>query len=446
MPRLNFSTRRHRSRDASGAGGCLITLIFGGVFAAGGTGMFIFFTVLPFWNIYQARSWSATPCTITQSQVETHSDSDGDTYSIDIRFTYQYKGKRYNSDRYRFAPPGSSSGYSGKRKVVAGYPVDSKQTCYVDPDEPHRAVLNRGLTGALWLGLFPLPFMAVGYVVLYAGLTGKLKVGTLGSKSDWRPAGQHSAPHEDGSRDFFVEEAALTASASSTPSGRGDDAPIVLNPGKSRKANFIGITIFSVIWNGILWTIASFELSDYFQQSSNWSLIPILLMSPFLIIGLVLIGISAYNFMLIYAPVVVIELGRDTLPLGGSTLLRWHIAGRPGRVDQVKISLVGEEQATYSRGTDTSTDTKAFYKQRLVGEDQKRGKYDPAQTRDDRGEVIVQVPLDTMHSFNANNNKIVWKLVVKAEVPRWPDPKDEYDLTVLPLPVHSAEFHPAISR
>ncbi len=39
-----------------------------------------------------------------------------------------------------------------------------------------------------------------------------------------------------------------------------------------------------------------------------------------------------------------------------------------------------------------------------------------------------------MHSFNASNNKIVWKLIVRAKVSRWPDPKDEYEITVLPMP------------
>jgi hypothetical protein len=36
-----------------------------------------------------------------------------------------------------------------------------------------------------------------------------------------------------------------------------------------------------------------------------------------------------------------------------------------------------------------------------------------------------------MHSFAAKNNKIVWTLHVRGEIPRWPDVDDEFPFTVL---------------
>ena len=47
------------------------------------------------------------------------------------------------------SPPGSSSGYAGKRRVVNAHPVGSLQTCYVDPDDPAASVINRGFTAGM---------------------------------------------------------------------------------------------------------------------------------------------------------------------------------------------------------------------------------------------------------------------------------------------------------
>jgi hypothetical protein len=37
-----------------------------------------------------------------------------------------------------------------------------------------------------------------------------------------------------------------------------------------------------------------------------------------------------------------------------------------------------------------------------------------------------------MHSFSANNNKIIWTLTVKGEISRWPDVDESFDVTVSP--------------
>ena len=51
-----------------------------------------------------------------------------------------------------------------------------------------------------------------------------------------------------------------------------------------------------------------------------------------------------------------------------------------------------------------------------------------------RGEqrVSFTVPPDTMHSFAARHNKVVWQLKVQGEIPRWPDVDESFDFEVLP--------------
>jgi hypothetical protein len=89
------------------------------------------------------------------------------------------------------------------------------------------------------------------------------------------------------------------------------------------------------------------------------------------------------------------------------------------------ITLEGQEEATYRRGTDTHTDTEVFASLPLV------------ETRNDweipRGSAEVVIPDDTMHSLEADNNKIVWLLKIAGDIPRWPDVDESLPLTVRPM-------------
>ncbi len=49
-----------------------------------------------------------------------------------------------------------------------------------------------------------------------------------------------------------------------------------------------------------------------------------------------------------------------------------------------------------------------------------------------RGKAKLSIPAGTMHSFQSRNNKIVWTLQVKGDIPMWPDIGDEYALEILP--------------
>jgi len=50
------------------------------------------------------------------------------------------------------------------------------------------------------------------------------------------------------------------------------------------------------------------------------------------------------------------------------------------------------------------------------------------------GHAEVKIPADTVPTFNADSNKIIWSIHVDGEIPHWPDIKDEFPTTVRPLP------------
>ena len=44
-----------------------------------------------------------------------------------------------------------------------------------------------------------------------------------------------------------------------------------------------------------------------------------------------------------------------------------------------------------------------------------------------------------MHSFGADNNKVVWELKVSGEIARWPDVDESFPITIRPLAMESLQ-------
>jgi hypothetical protein len=147
-------------------------------------------------------------------------------------------------------------------------------------------------------------------------------------------------------------------------------------------------------------------------------------------VGVGLVVGAFYALLALFNPRCALTLGRGDLALGETAELRWEFTGRFDRIHRLVLRVEGREEATYRRGTSTYTDKNVFYALDLV--DTLR----PAEIRS--GTARFTVPADTMHSLSAGNNRIVWGLVVHGHIHGWPDVKDEYALTVGPLPKPAA--------
>lgn len=154
--------------------GCMVA--FFAVFLLAGAGFSLFF-VRPAVQVLKAKSWQATPCTVLSSQVRSHSGEDSTTYSVDVLYTYTFGGGEYKSNRYQFLG-GSSGGYSEKERIVRRLPPLTRTTCYVNPDEPAEAVMNRDFSPEYAFGLVPLLFVAVGLGGIIFALRGAFQTGS----------------------------------------------------------------------------------------------------------------------------------------------------------------------------------------------------------------------------------------------------------------------------
>jgi hypothetical protein len=366
--------------------GCLV--LFFGLFFLMGSAFFYFIGIRPALKILEARDWPEVECRILSSKVGSHSGSKGGTtYSIDIVYEYERHGETYRSEAWDFLG-GSSSGYDGKAEVVARYPAGSTSRCYVNPREPSEAVLFRGAHAGLLFGLIPLVFVAVGA----GGITFSLR------KPRPKPI-RAAEPRRP------LEEAELASGA------------VVLKPETTRGCRLVGAILVCLFWNGIV----SIFVVQFFQKPEGCMGLFLL---PFVAVGLALVGLVVYTLLAMFNPVPVIRASGRSVPLGGMLELEWELQGAWQRLGSLKLTIEGREEATYRRGTKTTTE-KHVFETIMVFESGPEG--------DLRGgRAIVPVPRDAMPSFQAPNNKIVWSLKVHGAIRRWPDVDEQFPLTILP--------------
>ena len=360
---------------------------FFGIFAVAGLGMLYPLGIRPIVRTLDARSWIETPCTVLRAEVRSHEDDDGTTYSVYILYEYEFAGQPYKNDRYDFMG-GSSSGREGKSRVVERYRTDATPVCYVNPANPNEAVLKRGFHAKLLFALFPLPFIVVGLGGIYGVLRGK-------KRRDYRDTSL-LRPY--------------------------DGQPTVLKPKHSPLTKLIGMIVFACIWSGIVSVFVVQVVNDFRHGHPSWFLT--LFCIPFVLVGFGTIAAVVYHFLGLFNPRPILEISSATIPLGGAAELRWRMSGKVGRISELTVKLKGIEQATYRRGTKTHTDKRTFYEMEL---------YRTTHTSDiASGQVGFAIPHETMHTFEAANNKILWSLELHGDIKRWPDVKESFPIEIVP--------------
>lgn len=413
-----------RANDSNKTGaGCLFVffLLFGGL----GAGIFVAAFVRPWLQSRDAASWTRTPCTILASDVRSHRSDDGTTYSIEILYEYRINGRPYRSNRYTFSRA-SSSGRDAKAAVVRQHPPGLQTFCYVNPRDPTDAVLVQGLPGETWIALIPLAFALIGL----AGMTYAVRL--------HRRSRSRRLPLRSG------EEATTTAATTAAASLRGGfgrshaapgdaltddvdddngpDEPVELRAGSSRVGKVVAALLVGAFWNGIVSVFVYQVVQSARRGAFEWFLA--LFLIPFVLIGLVILGFFFHSLLGLFAPRPVLTLGSTRLRPGSATSVSWRLSGRIEVIEQLRIYLEGREEATYRRGTSTSTDRHVFAEIPVATIE------DVAALRS--GEGRLALPLEMVPSFASANNKIVWTLRVRGRIRRFPDVDDSFPIEIQP--------------
>ncbi len=385
---LQPASERHQGWKSNSNNSTRGLRIFGFIFAVIGGAATWFIAVKPMLAARAAESWQEVPCKIESARVTNHRGSKGGTtYSISVTYRYEVGGQKYVGDRYSFST-GSSSGYDWREQAVRELKRDPHPVCYVNPDDPNDAVLSTKLGSDAWFGLIPLVFLIVGVgIFLGAPKMARARSGPSGIPVP-KPQQVVSLAH----------------------------GGFELKPSASPKAACVGMGCFALFWNGIVWTI--------FLQADAPLPVRMFLMI-FVLVGLGLIGGFGYFILALFNPKPTLIANEHSVALGRSIKLQWRFSGNTARISQLAITLTGKESATYRRGTNTTTDT-SFFVHQTIFETRER-------TNIAAGEVTVAIPANSMHSFEASNNKIIWAVKLHGNIAKWPDVNLEFPITVLPL-------------
>jgi hypothetical protein len=150
---------------------------------------------------------------------------------------------------------------------------------------------------------------------------------------------------------------------------------------------------------------------------------------PFVLVGLFAIGLIGYSLLALANPRPRLTLMPGRPRLGDVLRLEWKFTGRATLLGNLRIFLEGREEATYQRGTDTITEHEVF------------ATFDLINTQNDweipKGAKELTIPSDTMHSFEASANKIIWEIKVAGEIVRWPDIDQNFPITVRPIRIEN---------
>lgn len=374
--------------------GRVVGTLLGLPFFAMGAFLCWMMAIQPLLNVASSQSWPQVPCTITTSEVETNHSSDGSTYKVNIHFNYSYEGQQYKDGGSYDFNSASSSGRNSKQSTVKRYPRGKEVQCWVNPDSPEVAVLSRGIPGIVY---FVIPFTSI-FMFIGAGIS----LGSLGLlPKGWKL--------KFNSRHKRVSQA---------ESGEKELKPTTSGAGKA-----IGMFLVACFWNGIVGIFAKEVVQGFQKGDPEWFLV--LFLIPFVCVGIALIGGVFYYLLALANPRFELVLSEGSPRLGETVHLSWKSTGSLHRLQNLQFILEGRESATYRRGTNTSTDHCTFHRQELFATDEADAH--------SNGSTEVTLPEASMHSFDSANNKIDWHIKVEGPIPRWPDVKDSYPITVRPL-------------
>jgi len=164
---LKFNAHHQSSKQAGGGCAVLFGLIF---FVAGAAALY--FLGGNFLKEAQTYSWDEVPCSYGAINIKVAKKNIDRPFELVAAYSYNYEGRTYESTQLSISTNDATDDYEKlalKRRELIASEVG---VCWVDPDDPNQAVLQRkGVSSALFL-LFPLPFLAIGGGICYAGIVG----------------------------------------------------------------------------------------------------------------------------------------------------------------------------------------------------------------------------------------------------------------------------------
>jgi len=414
--------RGHRRTGSTGWASFGEALFFGIMFlvGCGALALLLLSLIVPEWRAN--RHFAETRCTVLERRIVDKPNKNGTVYRPEVHIRYQVEGDTYEDWTYDVIEVYSAS-REETQKLLDEFEPGKQYPCWFDPMNPEKAVLVRGYSGwAYLLLLIPISFMTIGGVGLGYTVT------------HWNTSAERrAAPVQRKPRDQFEDELAkpefpfipadtnLTNSPGTTLRYR---LPTEGAPGWA----LFSIFAAALLWNTISAVFAVMAFQRHMRGDPDWTLT--IFVVPFLFAG---VWLLAYLVRQLIATTGVgatrIEISHHPLYPGRQFQVLVSQAGRLP-IDSLQVYLVCEERVTYRQGTDTRTEHRRIFEEKVHCQQ----KIETQPARPFETKLTVQIPPGSMHSFKAEHNEIGWRLIVRGKVAGWPDYERAFPVIVHPQP------------
>lgn len=145
--------------------------------AAGGCFTWLMWRSLERANAQEA--WIVVPCEILESRVVERKLSEHipSEFAHHVLFGYEIAGEARTSELVSVRGVSWTSNSRKAERLVEKYPAGTRTECYVDPDDPDRAVLKKDSKGPGYSLWFPVLFVVGGIGIIAGALRGMRRRG-----------------------------------------------------------------------------------------------------------------------------------------------------------------------------------------------------------------------------------------------------------------------------
>ncbi len=428
FPRFFGKKRGHR-RTGSPAWASLGDAAFHAALLAAGlvfAGLLLSGVAVPEWRIN--HHFLPTSCTVLGKGVarRTSVASDGgsvSTWQPCLRVRYEVDGTTIES----WSTSSRSTLTSDRARAVkalGAWTLGDRVVGWYDPTSVGTVVLERGYNWWMWLLTLLLP----GALVSFGGM------GLARAIRRWGRSEERCAVPSRFSEMLDPLAAGLRQAGDHPAVPPCDD--LVNSPGtflayrlpleSPESWTLVGLGLFAVLWNSVLAVLGVGAVIDLLRGSVDWLLLTLLV--PFAAVGIAGMVMFVQRMLLTTAVgTTQLEISAQPLRPGGRYELLLAQGGS-GTLDSLRLSLMLEEQATFTQGTDTRTEKTTVWTHDI------RSWSDLQLTPGTRFEAraTVTIPPDAMHSFASEHNAVRWSLAVHGAPSRWPAFVRTFPLVVFP--------------
>lgn len=232
-------------------------------------------TLRPTLDCQRSRSWTAVDAVIGKAWLEVSSDSDSDSSRVAVEFHYRYHGVRHTGTRHSFVSGSTNVGVGGMERTVRSLSPGKTVTCWVNPDDPREAVIDRSWPAQALIGLFfATPFITVGV----AGM-GSLALPWLRRRLFAARKAQLLELVVDGHLPGWVLRPFATDADMD-----GNDVALVI-AADDRLPQALGVTMLNLFWNGIVAVFVCVDVISIAAGETGTGLFLSLFLIPFVAIG-----------------------------------------------------------------------------------------------------------------------------------------------------------------